>query len=387
MTLLRPSPLSPAGLCCLALCWLCPPTVFAHRVSAVTLVSKLDTQGRTYRLEATMEVVPSEEAALNEQISPEDAAREFAGYLSVMFDEQEQSPKMTVSLQSSSDEATPEELRRQQVVTTFEGTMPTGAKQFLLYVDPRCPMAVVMVAIKDDQPNQRMQVVLAGEYSRPINVIPLADGNPFDAGSRAGGGTGEKTAPPLPRETKTVEAGRAPFVQGWLAFFHETSLPAALVLGMLLLTLGRGSVFVQTALLLIPQGLLLALACWSMLPTVPGAKCGLAILAAVVAVEAVFHHRVRWWRYPLLVLAGLALGAFLPTGPQFQQFVAEDVRTPGNVSLFLLGTESAFVVFTLVCAAVLLPLSRYPWYRSSLAAPLAVLIGGYSVFVAIEDYL
>ena len=60
----------------------------SHQVSSVSLISHLDTEKRTYLLDAAMEVVPSIDQAVNDQISPEDAAREFAKeYLEILFDE------------------------------------------------------------------------------------------------------------------------------------------------------------------------------------------------------------------------------------------------------------------------------------------------------------
>src|SRR5690606_19091248 len=105
--------------------------------SSVSLVSRLDTKERTYVLEAAMEVVPSEDAAQNDQISPEDAAREFSSYLVVMFDRAEQEPTMEIAVEETSDADTPPELRRQQVITTLSGKIPEGAGEFLLYLDPR----------------------------------------------------------------------------------------------------------------------------------------------------------------------------------------------------------------------------------------------------------
>ncbi len=142
-----------------------------------------------------MEVVPSEDPAVNDQVSPEDAAREFAAYLNVMFDEAQQKPEMEISIEETSDQDTPEELRRRQVLTKLRGKIPDGAKEFLLYLDPRCPMAVVMVVVKDQQPSRRMQVILAGEYSRPVSVLPVQEGDPFNETAATAPGTSPLPAP------------------------------------------------------------------------------------------------------------------------------------------------------------------------------------------------
>ncbi len=353
----------------------------AHRVSSVSLVCHLDTKGGGYVLDATMEVVPSEEAAVNDQISPEDAAREFAGYLVVMFDEAEQAPDMAIHLEEASDGDTPPELRRQQVLTKLSGKIPGGAKEFLLYLDPRCPMAVVMVVLKDDQPNHRMQVVLAGEYSRPISVVPVEAGNPFELGS-----AGVSTTAPLPAVPEPPDRSGA-FAAGWRAFLHDSALPPLLVVGMLLLTLGRTSVLWQAGVLLAVQGLAFALAVWSLLPAPAWAGQALAGLVAVVAAEAILHRHVEWWRYPLLAAAGAALGVSLSASVSVQALTAGREPTTGQVVSLLLGTEAALVLTALVAAAVLLPLSRFDWYRKSVVVPFAVLVAGGAVFAAVEVYL
>ncbi len=367
-----------------ALLFLLATPAFAHRVSSVSLVSRLDTKERTYVLEAAMEVVPSEDAAQNDQISPEDAAREFSSYLVVMFDRVEQEPAMEIAEEETSDADTPPELRRQQVITTLSGKIPEGAGEFLLYLDPRCPMAVVMVVLKADQPDHRMQVVLAGEYSRPVSVALVVEGDPFEAGNA-------EASSPAPMPTAAVASGKtalpAPFLAGWRAFLHESALPVALVVAMFLLSLGRADLLRQAGTLLAAQGSVAALAAWSLLPTAAWAGPALVALVAALAIEALLHRQVRGWRYGLVAAAGVALGCFLAGTPSFRGFVAAGDAGAGRVGLLLLGIGAAFVLVGLATAAVLLPLGRFEWYRKSVVAPLAVLVAGYAIFTAVERWL
>jgi hypothetical protein len=79
-------------------------TSIAHQVSSVSLISHLDTEKRTYLLDAAMEVVPSADQVLNDQISPEDAARQFAEeYLEIRFDDEEVTPKLEIAIETASD--------------------------------------------------------------------------------------------------------------------------------------------------------------------------------------------------------------------------------------------------------------------------------------------
>lgn len=166
-------------LVALLLAW--PSAGWAHRVTAAKLTTSIDTVARTYELQATMDVAPSEDAILNEEISPEAAARQFAEeYLSVIIDEVKQTPDLRIEVVAISDAATPAELQRHQVVTTQQGAFPDTAEKLLFYLDNRCPMAVVMVVIEDQKPSRRMQVILPGEYSRPLDLARLTEGDPFE---------------------------------------------------------------------------------------------------------------------------------------------------------------------------------------------------------------
>lgn len=365
--------------------WVLPAQ--AHRVSSVSLISYLNTKDRTYTLDAAMEVVPSEDPAVNDQVSPEDAAREFASYLIVMFDKAEQKPEMEISVQETSDQDTPEELRRRQVLTKLKGKIPDGAKEFLLYLDPRCPMAVVMVVVKDDQPSRRMQVILAGEYSRPVSVLPVEEGDPFTKGMD---GAAESPSPAAAAKESVPEKEIGPvgaFVSGWRAFLHESVLPALLIIAMLLLTLGRTSVLWQAGMLLLAQGLAVSLAAWGMVPAPAWVWTGLAAVATLVAIEALLHHQVRPWRYPLIAAGGIFLGLALIDTSAYRELIAGADLGTGRLILFLLGTEAAFFLVALVAAANLLSLSRFDWYRKSVVTPLAVIAAGYGLFTIVERFL
>jgi len=361
------------------------PWVQAHRVSSVSLISYLDTEGRTYALDAAMEVVPSEDPAVNDQVSPEDAAKEFAGYLNVMFDKAQQRPEMEISVEETSDSETPEELRRRQVLTKLKGRIPDGAKEFLLYLDPRCPMAVVMVVVKDEQPSRRMQVILAGEYSRPVSVLPVEEGDPFQASPPAS----TVVAAPAPAPAPGHGTSRAPdaFLSGWRAFFHESALPAALFVALLLLTLGRRSVSWQVGASLAAQGVAVALAIWRLVPAPAWTEAALASLVAVVALEALVHQRAKAWRYPLAGLAGAASGLHLASAGASRELLSEGDLGAGRMIGFLLGVESAAVLLALAAAAVLLSLSRFGWYRKSVVTPVAVLVAGYALFTVAARWM
>jgi hypothetical protein len=361
----------------------------AHRVSSVSLISYLDTEKNTYVLDVAMEVVPSEEQALNDQISPEDAAREFAEeFLVVMFDKQDQKPALEIHTEETSDEQTPEELRRKQVLTKLSGSIAEGAKEFMLYLDPRCPMAVVMVVIKDSQPSRRMQVILAGEYSRPVNVAAIVEGDPFVKAEEAAPAApvdpaGEGTTPGASAEPGTP----GPFAHGWRSVMHGLLLPILLVVAIPLLTLSRRCVFLQIAIVLVTVSLVCVLSAWRLIPNPTGAQIPLAILVAGLAVESLLHRRFGWWRVPLVLLAGIAAGFLIAGTPPFTKVFGSESFGNGEMTGFLLGVESALLVIALVSVALLLVVSRFPWYRTAVVFPLAALITGFSLFTLVNEFL
>ena len=372
----------------------------AHQVSSVSLVSRLDTEEKTYHLDIAMEVVPSEDQALNDQISPEDAAREFAEeYLNILFDEKQVTPALDISIEKTSDEDTPEALQRKQVLVNLRGTFPEGAKEFLLYLDPTCPMAVIMVVIKDEKPSRRMQVVLAGEYSRPVNIQPILEGDPFTAEEKAK--SDNEANPAIPAiserpeadavpvaETVADEEAPCPFCAGWSSFFSASWLPPLLLVAILLLTMKGKSVFHQLAVLLIAQGVTIALAVWQVIPSLSWALVAAAVVLIVLSLEAVFHHELKWWRLIAVALGGVAAGALIGSTPEFYGFFGGgEGFSLKEVILFLLGTEVAFLAVGIVAAAILFFLSRKSYYRKAVVQPLATVITAYALFLLVEPYL
>lgn len=373
----------------LLLLMLFPGFAQAHRVSSVSLISYLNTDKSTYVLDVAMEVVPSEEQALNELISPEDAAREFAQeYLAVMFDRKDQKSEISIETVDSSDEATPQEFRRQQVLTKLSGKIPPGAKEFLLYLDPRCPMAVVMVVVRNEEPSRRMQVILAGEYSRPVSIAPLVEGDPFSSDPADPAAAPVATGDPLPGAGITPPGrAKSAFLAGWRSFLQESWLPWLLTIGIFLLTLGRKSVFAQVALLLVSEGLIVALVAWKLVSVPVWAAPALAAVIVLICGEALFHRHLRVWRLPLVIAAGLLTGFVLADSIPFAASFGADSTGVAEVIYFLLGSESAFVLVALATAALLLPLSRFEWYRRAVVQPVAIVLIGFAIFSGLEKYL
>jgi hypothetical protein len=74
--------------------------------------------------------------------------------------------------------------------------------------------------------------------------------------------------------------------------------------------------------------------------------------------------------------------------PGFSEVLAEG-QSVSTVRLlgFIFGTEMGLVAAALVASGVLLFLSRFDWYRTSIVHPLTVLCSGYGIFLVIARFL
>ena len=359
----------------------------AHQVSSVSLITHLDTEERTYLLDAAMAVIPSPDQARNDQISPEEAARLFAeDFLSVLFDEEEQTPELEIERIDTSDEETPQELQQQEVLVKMTGSIPRDAKEYLLYLDPSSPMAVVMVAIKDQKPERRMQVILAGEYSRPINVQPFMEENPFEAFSE------EKEEAAAP-ETSLRNAGhqkeeRGAFLSGWMDVIDGPFSLVLMPVVILLLTLKSWPTVIQLAALLVGQNTVISLMALNLISPIPSAALIFGGILAVLACEIFFKYALRWWRIVVLSVAGAMAGFMLAQRADFYRLFVEPEQVGfGQVILYVTGAELAVVIVALFSALLLLTLRRFKWYEKSVSQPLAAFIGAYGIFEVINNSL
>ncbi|MCB1066211.1 MAG: hypothetical protein KDN20_25235, partial [Verrucomicrobiae bacterium] len=152
----------------------------AHKVTAVSVVSDFNTKDGTFKVELAMDVDPSGDPTVDDQIPPETAARAFATEsLQLYFDDQVMTVEPVIKVVTASDEETPTELVRKKAIGTLSGKIPEGSENFLLRVVETTEAAVVMVTIKDGKPARRLQVLYPGEFSNPVSLATVMEGDPF----------------------------------------------------------------------------------------------------------------------------------------------------------------------------------------------------------------
>lgn len=159
----------------------CASEVSAHKVTAVSVVSKFDTKARKYSIELAMDIYPSEDPAMNDKVSPQQAADFFTTEALILFFGDTQIKPQTKSELFKDPEADPEiqEVAVKVLVTLF-GEIPKDAGHFTLRVSPDTTAAVVMVTFKDGKPGRRAEVLYPGEFSSPVDVSTVIEGDPFE---------------------------------------------------------------------------------------------------------------------------------------------------------------------------------------------------------------
>lgn len=212
----------------------------AHKVTAVSVVSKFDTKGRKYSIELAMDIYPSEDPAMNDKVSPQQAADFFSTEALVLFFGDTQIKPQTKSEIFKDPEADPEiqEVKVKVMVTLF-GDIPENPEAFTLRVSPDTTAAVVMVTFKDGKPGRRAEVLYPGEFSSPVDVSPIDEGDPFtDA---------VKSTDPSENQGKSPVGKQDPSVVSNLTIEKPIEWPViagavgVLILGAILITLLRRS--------------------------------------------------------------------------------------------------------------------------------------------------
>lgn len=367
-------------VCIFALALGAPISAFAHKVSAVSVVAEFDTKKQTFKVELAMDVDPTGDPAVDDQVPPEQAARNFATEsIEIFFDDQHVKPEPAIRLVTTTDENTPKELTRKAVIGTLAGTIPKGAENFLLRVTENTEAAVVMVTNKDGKPARRLQVLYPGEFSNPLSLAPVLEGDPFDK-------EGSRPATPA-QKVIPDEAGGVSFAT-WLARGFGAVLPNgidfwAFMLALFLLSLRSRPLGWQVGAYTVAHSLGLALATFKLIAVPESIVLPVVAASALYpAIENLFLNDLKPWRPPLIAILGFAhglafAGILAGHGP-------ETLSLPAALTAFNLGIELAQFTLLVVASLVTVALVKQPWFRHTVRAPLCVAVAAFSLYRLID---
>ncbi|MCB1228907.1 MAG: HupE/UreJ family protein [Verrucomicrobiae bacterium] len=373
----------------------------AHKVSAVSVVSDFDTKTKAFKVELAMDVDPSGDPTLDDQVPPDQAARVFATEaLTIYFDDQPMKLEPEIRIITASDEDTPAELTRKKVIGTLRGTVPDGAENFLLHVNETTSAAVVMVTVKDGKPARRLQVLYPGEFSNPVSLAPVIAGDPFTenekekANNESGKSDSETPGSPAaepepaPEDSPPSVPVKNPGLGHWLGRGFLAILPSGIdywlfMLAMFTLSLRAKPLGWQVGLYTIAHSLTLALGAFGLVKISPHVVVAVVAISALYpALENLFINELKPWRGAAVLVFGLFHGLGLAN-----LLWSGEPRLSGILTAlmgFNLGVEFAQLAVLVICSIVAVALAKRTWFRHAVVVPLCVVIAGISLFRFID---
>ncbi len=400
-----------------------PGEVLAHKVTAVSVVSKFDTKGRQFSVELAMDIYPSEDQEVNDEVSPQDAADFFANEaLTLFFGENELVPQKTTEVFNDPTVDPEIEEQKVKVLVTLSGEIPKNAGHFTLRVSPDTTAAVVMVTFKDGKPGRGAVGLYPGVFSTPVMGHAVGGGYLFsgvgDGGADGGmakramegavaqpageaqqagdgktpdtgvaevgnGGGGENQ-----RSSRTmghfVELGARSFVSGYEALL--------LALCFFFFSQRASELFFQVAMFAVAFSLALGMAVFGLfsisgMSSVSGFLMGWGIPLGmiVLAVDNVLSAKLRWWRLAVIAIVAGLWGTVCSVTLGLAGISADSVVEA--FAGYSLGFHLGMVLFLAVAALVMMVFWKRDWYRKAVAVPVSLLIAGVGLYWVISRAL
>ncbi len=341
----------------------------AHQISAVAAQASFERNG-TYRFHLSLDVTGSADPAMNELISPEEAALNYLrDALEFRFDDGAFTPSFGPLQMVQRKDPLDQTDETVELETHATGHIPPGAKAFQVRLSPETEVALVMRVEKDGIAQRRAQTLFAGEISRPIDLSFVGEavtgGDPFEKEKEA-----EKPAP-------TVKDGLRAGAARMLA---PGGRPALLLLLILLPSVTWRQSGAQ--LLLFSAGNLVghlflggnggALAPW-LVEILP--------LAALLGMSYanVSRFQARWMRLVTVTLAGALLGL---ASHHAEASLGWSRLLSYHGGLLGIGCAVAFVLWLVIG-----PYRSTSWYQGRLVLPLSVGVAGLALFWLVAMFL
>jgi hypothetical protein len=389
--------------------------ISAHKVTAVSVVSKFDTKGRQFSVELAMDIYPSEDPAVNDQVSPQDAADFFANEaLTLYFGDSEVEPRKKSEVFKDPTVDPEIEEQKVKVLVTLSGEIPKDAGHFTLRVSPDTTAAVVMVTFKDGKPGRRAEVLYPGEFSSPVNVEPVIEGDPFAgvaegaaevnkmadratvvgedrqeeqpgekgaaAGSGAGEGSGDETD-----ENRRVSGTMGHFVELGVRTFFSGYEAVLLALCFFFFSQKPRDMFFQVATFVVAFSLALGMAVFGLfsisgMSSVSGLLVGWGIPLGMVALAAdnLLSKKLYWWRTTITALVGGLWGTLCSVTLGLAGISAVSVAEA--FAGYNLGFQSGMLLTLAVAALAVMVFWKRDWYQKAVATPVSLLIAGLGLY-------
>ncbi|MDF1814607.1 MAG: hypothetical protein P1V20_20545 [Verrucomicrobiales bacterium] len=362
------------------------PKAYGHKVASASLILYLNTEDeRTFSVSTQMEVESSGDPSLDDEISPEMAAKTFVeNQLLLLIDEKEQPHNLTTELVSETDEDTPEELQRLSVLVTWNGKLPDDGKELSLFLKETSEMSIVIATVKNGTPARRLQVMFAGEYSRAENIEPILKGDPFDKENSQTEETSTSDKEPEEDAGESPEnAMVAAIKSGAAAMLYQSLLPLILVLSFVILKGTLRALAVPFVIFLISESLGIALTSRGVIPAYPWSLTVCVGVLFLLSCDNMFSFKFRLWRY----LAGIAGGFFLGNAISQSGYLLQLGGSPTEARVLLffqLGYNAINLIAILAMGTVITLFSRYSLFRTVFVIPISIAAAGLAVFLYLQ---
>lgn len=417
----------------------CVPEAQAHKVTAVSVVSRFNTKTHNYRIELEMDIYPSEDPAMNDKVSPQQAANFFSNEALQLFfgDKSEKSKSKTELIKDADVDPTIEEEKVKVMVTLF-GNIPKSAEFFTLRVSPETTAAVVMVTFKNGKPGRRAEVLYPGEFSSPLSLATVVQADPFvgvakketeqedkglmggalDGGdimgnlekiqsSRKGLGSTDREGIGMWDKIKSRMSGKGKraaheevdqdisslkqyaFI-GARSFFSGRYEGVILVLCLFFFSKKSILIVRQVVVFTAAYSLALLLAVFGInsLSGMLGVSdmllmWGIPMGIAVLAIGNLFTDELHWWRQLIIAVTGFLLGAVFSVTLSISGMSAESVAVAFGG--FYLGLGLAQLGVLVLCSLLVGAFWRRPWYRRAVLVPVSVICAGFALYWMVAE--
>ncbi|MCF6311836.1 MAG: HupE/UreJ family protein [Verrucomicrobiales bacterium] len=408
--------------------------VQAHKVTAVSVVSRFNTKAYKYRIELAMDIYPSEDAAMNDKVSPQQAADFFSNEaLQLFFGDKPEKPESKTELIKDPDADPTIEEEKVKVMVTLFGVIPKDAEFFSLRVSPETTAAVVMVTFKNGKPGRRAEVLYPGEFSSPLSLATVVKADPFAGvvakgaekedkglmggaldgddimgnleeiqGSRKGLGSTDREGMGMWDKIKARMWGKGKKVAhadtdqdlhslkqyafiGARSFFSGRYEGVILVLCLFFFSKKSILIVRQVVVFTVAYSLALLLAVFGIksLSGMLGVSemllmWGIPLGIMVLAIENLFTDELKWWRQALIAVTGFLLGTVFSVTLSMSGMSAESVAVAFGG--FYLGLGLAQLAVLLLCSLLVGAFWSRPWYRRAVVVPVSVICAGFAIY-------